>query len=313
MQAELSTLTRDAWSSAKVGAQLGTLRTVAKRVLGPDWEHRVRGLNRLRWITKYRLMRGFAADVSPPQRLAYILLDPELESYSYDLLDEGQLIRELAAALGRPAEELAGYAAETRTDPELNASLRRHIRWRMEAKRRMPLGSRLAWYVATRALKPELVAETGIHMGLGSLTLLRALQRNREDGHPGELISFDVNPRAGILVREQLREGWHRVIGNTTETLAGTLSGRPVGILFQDTQHTEENQRFEFGIALANAAPALMLVDCSGGHAPALEQLCEERGGSYHRAPMRSRSHIHPGGEFRFGLFRDAAPHGDAA
>jgi Methyltransferase domain len=279
------------------------MKAMLKQLVGPKWELRIRQLRRLRWITKYRLMRSFKTDVGVLRRLSYVLFDPELESFSFALADEPGVIAALALALGYSEHELAGYAAETHTDPELNERLARHVRWRLDFKRRMPLGSRLAGYVTTRALKPELVVETGIYMGLGSLVLLRALERNAQEGHAGELMSFDVNPLAGRLVREELRSRWHRVIGLTNATLPQALRGRRVGILFHDTAHTEETQRHEFEAALAHAAPRLLLVDGSGGYIPTLEELCRERAGSYHRVLQRSRAHVHPGGELRFAVF----------
>jgi hypothetical protein len=290
------------------GAQPGGLKSGLKRLVPADWQALAHGVSRLRWITKYRLARSFDADVGLARLLAYVVLDPELESYSFELDDESEVIGALAVALGVTEDELAGYAAETHRDPELNGLLARHVRWRFDAKRRMPLGSRVAWYLTVRALKPELVVETGIYMGLGSLALLRALQLNSQEGHPGELMSFDYSSRAGSLVRGELRQGWLRFHGPTSETLLGALEGRRVNLLFQDTPHTVENQSFEFEAALSNAAARLMLVDCSGGHSPVLADLCRERGGSYHHTPIRSRDHVHPGGEFSFALFSNAGP-----
>jgi hypothetical protein len=284
------------------------MKAMLKQLVGPEWELRIRQLRRLRWITKYRLMRSFKAEVGMPRRLAYVLFDPELESFSFELADERGVIKALAVALGCPEDELAGYAAETHRDPELNERLAHHVRWRLDFKRRMPIGSRLASYVTARALKPELVVETGIYMGLGSLVLLRALERNTQEGHPGELMSFDTNPVAGRLVREELRGRWHRVIGLTSDTLPRALRGHRVGILFHDTSHTEEIQRLEFEAALAHAAPRLVLVDGSGGYVPTLEELCQKRDGSYHRVLLRSRAHVHPGGELRFAVFETPSP-----
>jgi predicted O-methyltransferase YrrM len=274
-----------------------------KNLIGPQWRYRAHRLGRLRWLTKYRLMRKYGAEASWRTRWTYVLVDPEIESFSYRLDDEVGAVSALAAALGRPAQEFLAYAAETHQDPELNRLLWRHVRWRLDLKRRPPLGNRLAWYVLVRAFKPKLIAETGIYLGLGSLALLRALERNAGEGSPGELVSFDVVPSAGVLVREQLRPGWHRILGDTRDTLPEALAGRSVEMLFQDTPHTEENQRFEFGVALANAGPRLLLLDASGGYAPTLRALCSERGGTYHQVPMRSRAHIHPGVPISFAVF----------
>jgi len=248
-------------------------------------------------------MRSFKGNAGVLRRLSYVLFDPELESFSFELADESGVLVALAVALGCSEDELARYAAETHTDPELNERLSRHVRWRLDFKRHMPIGSRLAWYVTARALKPELIVETGIYMGLGSLVFLRALERNAEEGHPGELMSFDTNSLAGRLVRRDLRGRWHRVIGFTGTTLPPALRGRRVGILVHDTAHTEATQRLEFEAALAHAAPRLVLVDGSGGYVPTLEELCRERDGSYHRVHLRSHAHVHPGSEYRFAIF----------
>jgi Methyltransferase domain len=273
-----------------------TPRELIGRMLGPDWRFRLHRLGRFRWLTKYRLMRAYKADVTLSSRLRYVLLDPEIESFSYDVENEAEMVAGVAAALGRPAAELASYVEEVRGDPELS-------RWRRTTKRRLPIGSRLPWYLIARAEKPRVVVETGIYQGLGSLTLLRALARNAAEGHPGELISFDQVADAGALVGPHLREGWHRVIGSTRETLSGALEGREVDLMFQDTPHTEENQRFEFGAILEHAAPRLVLFDCSSGESSVLHAVAKERRGFYHAVPLRSRDHIYPGSDVTFAIF----------
>ena len=279
-----------------------------KRALGPVWVSRARRLSRLRWITKYRLMRSLGTDIGWRGRLTYVLLDPETESFSYELENRMEMIGALASALGRPQDELAAYAAEADHDPELNDVLARRVRRRVDVKHHLPLGHRLAWYVMARALQPETIVETGIYLGLGSLALLRALERNERDGSPGTLISIDANPDAGTLVPPELRAHWHLVTGLTSDRLLPGLEGRRVGLFIQDTAHTEENQRLEFDAALAYAAESITLVDASGGWAPTLRELCVERGGTYHRVPVRSRAHVYPGLDVVFGLFERATP-----
>ncbi len=213
------------------------------------------------------------------------------------------MIDGIAAALGRSTAELAGYAAEVREDAELHSQLARHLRFRFAIKHKLPLGHRLGWYVLARALRPSTIVETGIYDGLGSLALLRALELNAREGEPGELLSFDIDPRAGSVVRPALRSRWERHVGSTGMLLEPALEGREVGLMIQDTGHNEANQRFEYGLVLDHAAPTLALIDGSGGWAPALAALCEERGGSYHRVPVRPRDHIHSGVDSALGLF----------
>jgi hypothetical protein len=281
-----------------------SVKEALKCALGPEWQVRIHRLSRLRWITKYELMRTYATEVSLRHRLGYVLFDPETESFSYDVENRAELIEGLSAALGCSPSEVLAYAAEVDRDPELNALLSRHVRRRFDVKHRLPLGHRLAWYVMARALKPELIVETGIYDGLGSLALLRALERNRREGSPGELISIDSNPHAGSVVRDELRGSWHRVTGLTRERLLPAIGERRVGMLFQDTAHTDENQRFEFMAALSHSADCLLLLDGSGGLSGTLQTVAAEQGGVYHRVPVHSRNHIYPGLDVAFAVFR---------
>jgi Methyltransferase domain len=274
-----------------------------KRMLGPEWQFRAHRAARLRWLTKYRALRDLDADVGLRTKLAFVLWDPEIESYSYELEDEVAFVRELADVFGEPRARLRRFAEETRQDPELNERLARHNRWRFDVKRRPPLGHRLAWYLAVRARRPAVVVETGIYRGLGSLVLLRALERNRQEGFPGELISFDIHPAAGDLVRPELRRGWRRWIGSTQDLLPAALEGMQVEMLFQDTPHTEANQSLEFGTALEHAGERLLLIDGSGGEAPTLRRLTSEYGGWYSRVRAPSRDHVYRGSNVALGMF----------
>ncbi len=278
-------------------------KELVKRLIGPSWQRRAHRLSRLRWLNKLALVRQLDGSASLRRRVAYVLLDPETESFSYELDNEQEMIDGIAAALGRSSAELAGYAAEAREDAELHSQLARHLRFRFAIKHKLPLGHRLGWYVLARVLRPSTIVETGIYDGLGSLAMLRALERNALEGTSGELISFDIDPRAGSVVRAGLRGRWQRHVGSTGMLLEAALAGREVGLMIQDTGHDERNQRFEYGVVLAHAAPTLALIDGSGGWAPALPALCEERGGAYHRIPVRSRNHVHGGVDIALGVF----------
>ncbi len=82
-----------------------------------------------------------------------------------------------------------------------------------------------------------------------------------------------------------------------------------MGMLIQDTPHTEENQRCEFAAALAHAADPLVLIDGSGGWAHTLNEISAERGATYHRVPVRSRNHIYPGDDIIFAVFERKGSH----
>ncbi|HEY3491322.1 MAG TPA: hypothetical protein VGK43_00120, partial [Solirubrobacterales bacterium] len=185
-------------------------KTRLKEAVGPQWQARARALSRLRWFAKYRLMRRTGARLRDNFRrnLVYVLWDPELESHTYDVDNIGELADFLAAELGADRERVLGYLREPEDDPVFNEEWARRMRFRFDVKRRAQLANRLIWWGIVRTLRPELVVECGIFNGVGSLVLLRALERNRAEGSPGQLISIDSDPTMGWAVPPELEKQW---------------------------------------------------------------------------------------------------------
>lgn len=277
-----------------------TKRWVVHRV-GEHWRWRLRKLDRLRWITKARIIRSERLPILG--NLRYVLFDPELESYTYSVANVEGMLATIAGATGIPAAELSRYVTEAASDIERGSELSHRLRRRFSVKRRPQLANRLGWYVLVRALRPALAVETGIYHGLGSVVLLHALDRNADEGAPGNLISFDTSADAGWLVDRTKYKDWQHVVGFTHETLHGSLGGQRVGALFQDSDHSEEVQRLEFGAALANPEPVLLLVDASGGQTLVLEQLARERGGTYRKVVLGASDHWYQRGVLAFAVF----------
>src|SRR5271166_6157669 len=148
--------------------------------LSPTWKNRLRRLSRLRWLEKTRIVRAYGVSFREhPLRMAgYVLLDPDVGDFTYELDNQGELVEFLADALALDPAIIAGHLAEIRSEPALTRELTARVRWRPDMKRRVGLAHRVAWYAVVRAKKPRLVVETGIKHGLGSLVLLVALERN---------------------------------------------------------------------------------------------------------------------------------------
>jgi hypothetical protein len=174
----------------------------------------------------------------------------------------------------------------------------------------MPLGNRAIWYAIARTRKPKLVVETGILSGLGSLALLRALERNAAEGHEGELLSVDSDPGAGWLVPGSLHGRWSKLVGISTQVLPAALRDRAVDVFIQDSPHTYENQRAEFSIAIEHAANPVVLVDCGGGRTSALADVCRTYGTEHDQLRPQALAHIYTPSSTDVGIIRSprAAP-----
>ncbi len=274
------------------GAEAWLARRLPRR-----WRRRLLRLNRARWWTKLRILRSYGA--APWRRpwvaAAYVLLDPEVDNFTYELANAHELAPFVGAALGIDRERASALVDEARHDPLLARALRPRLCARLDAKRRLHPGRRLAWYAAVRALAPALVVETGIKDGLGSLLLLRALQRNARDGRPGQLISFDLYPDKGHLVPAELRPLWEPIFASTRTALEPALRGRRVGMLIHDSEPTYAIERFEYDVALRHAADRLVLVSGSSHQSSALRDLAGELGVEWREFRDQPRTHPSPG------------------
>ncbi len=271
------------------------MRDHLKRLMAPRWQARIRRAGRLRLISKWRNLRRY--DVSVRRRaglaLRYLLLDPEVESFTFEIENEAELVAFVSDALAVAPDRGWAWIAETYRDPELNERIGSHVPLRrLSIKRHNPPGNRLPWYLAVRALKPALVVESGILNGMGSLVLLRALAHNEMEGSPGRLVSFDPVADAGWLVPERLRGNWERH-AETTDGLERTLAGREVGVFVHDSVHDPGIQRHEFETALRHGASEMAIVDGGGLLTGVLPELARERGVEHRYFAEQPRDHIY--------------------
>jgi predicted O-methyltransferase YrrM len=165
-------------------------------------------------------------------------------------------------------------------------------------KVRPRFGRRLGWYAIARLRKPKLIAETGIHDGLGSALLLRALEINARDGVEGRLISFDPRAETGWLVPEPLRSRWEPrfVTSDDPERgLPAALEAEEVDFFIHDSEHTHAVEMFEFSAAVEHAAPGCVLLSDNAHATSALKDIAGNIGREYAFYPEKPKNHWYPG------------------
>ncbi len=253
-----------------------------------------RYVRRLRWYTKAKAVRSVGASVRA--NVPFILLDPEPANFTYELANEAELAAWVGEATGAAPADVARIFGELRRDQELSRRLAAATAGRRLWSKRLPsYGKRIGWYAIARLVAPSLVVETGVHDGLGSLLLLRALERNAEDGSDGRLVSFDVNPSAGWLVGSHPR--WELRIQPTREGLVKVLDTGPQPDMFiHDSLHTYENELFELTTAAERLGPAGVLISDNAHGTPAFAETCDRFGLARAVFCERSRGHFYPGG-----------------
>lgn len=142
------------------------------------------------------------------------------------------------------------------------------------------LHAEMLWALV-RARRPRLVVETGVCNGLSSAILLEAMAANGE----GRLISIDLpefsnpdlNPvelwegkggavvpegrRVGWLAPARLHDRWRLVLEPSQKVLEPLLAEHgPVDMFIHDSEHSYENQMFEFAAGYRALASGGLLV-----------------------------------------------------
>jgi predicted O-methyltransferase YrrM len=231
---------------------------------------------------------------TPTAAIRYLATGTELSNFTYDISNEGELAQVVAAALDTDVRTVVQYLEELRQDEwlegELGALLRDHGR-----RVRPIFGRRAGWYAAARVVRPRTAVETGVHDGLGSAVLLRALERNASEGAQGRLMSFDIVPAAGWLVPERLRSRWDLFVGDARKLLPHVLQHVEVDLFVHDSDHSYDHERFELKSVGVHASDGAVMITDNAQGGPAFEEFCVEQGAEPHVFIERPSRHFYPG------------------
>ena len=252
---------------------------------------------RVRPLPQLRILRSY--HVSPRREprlfLWFVLKGRETTNFTYDLANTGELVEFVAAALTRPVSEIAGYVREVEEDAALRSALSARLSRRKDRNPQPMFGRRVGWYCVVRALRPRLVVETGTANGLGTALLARGLRNNALAGSPGELVSFDIDPRSGWLLDESELDGVRLVVGDAKATLPETLAGRHIDLFVHDSDHTYDNERAELELAVQFGSDVLVLISDNAHATTALREICADLGIEYLFFRERPAAHFYPG------------------
>ncbi len=146
-----------------------------------------------------------------------------------------------------------------------------------------------------RAPRPKLIIEVGAHDGLGAFLLLRSLERNAEEGYPGRLVSFDVNPKAGWLVGHHPL--WDLRIESSQAGLPALIGqGATIDMFIYDGWHSYAAERADLELAADHVAGDGILLSDDAQVTHALADVCRDRTLAYFEFHEVPREHFYPGG-----------------
>lgn len=173
----------------------------------------------------------------------------EFSNYYYDITIRNR--KDLAFTVSHvtsvPLSKIESYFCEVEKNREFKDALQTFREDHYEMKdSTMEIARRIGWYAFVRAIKPRLVVETGVHHGVGALTICAALERNHEEGFKGRYIGVDINPESGTLLKKPFNNFGEVIIGDSLDCLKNITT--EIDLFINDSDHSEEYEAKEYAI-----------------------------------------------------------------
>jgi hypothetical protein len=181
--------------------------------------------------------------------LAWTWRRTENSNFYYDLTDKNilELAHFVSIVCKTEVSQAESHINEVRFDQKLNSHLRSTLANDQSMKdSNLLLGRRLGWYAMIRAMKPKLVVETGVHQGVGAVTIITALRRNSEEGFNGRYLGTDIDPEAGVLLTGEFLEHGELLYGDSIDSL-GKIQ-REIDFFINDSDHSEAYEAREYEV-----------------------------------------------------------------
>lgn len=243
-------------------------------------------------------LRAYAPSMRahPLQAVNFVLLDPELDNFTYEIANFDELSDFIASTLNQDRDAVSGYLHEIEDDTSFRKELNTRLRMRRDRKSVALYGRRIGWYCIVRCLRPRVMIETGVHDGLGSSVLLQALYRNQSEGHEGRLFGIDINPRAGWLIPDRLRDHMTLLIEDSAIAVPRIAHEQPIDVFIHDSDHRYEHELKEFQTVAEGLAPDAIVMSDNSHATTALKDFAASSGRAYAFWQERPKHHFYPGG-----------------
>ena len=219
-------------------------------------------------LVAYRAKTALGYFVGPLSNLIkWLFWSKEITNYSYDIEENNKkyLSSLIADILNVEFDTVMTYIREIEKDTELKQHIEdvtANSSLSFLADKEVKYGRRVGWYAFARALKPNIIIETGVEKGLGACVLAAALKRNKEEGYEGKYFGTDNDITAGYLFSGDYADYGSILYGDSIESL--TKFGSTIDLFINDSDHSEEYEADEYNtIANKLSEHAIVLGDNS--------------------------------------------------
>ena len=219
-------------------------------------------------LVAYRAKTALGYFVGPLSNLIkWLFWSKEITNYSYDIEENNKkyLSSLIADILNVEFDTVMTYIREIEKDTELKQHIEdvtANSSLSFLADKEVKYGRRVGWYAFARALKPNIIIETGVEKGLGACVLAAALKRNKEEGYEGKYFGTDNDITAGYLFSGDYADYGSILYGDSIESL--TKFDGTIDLFINDSDHSEEYEADEYNtIANKLSEHAIVLGDNS--------------------------------------------------
>lgn len=211
----------------------------------------------------------------PKVKQAWFSDSREITNHTYPITKRNRtyLAWLVSHVTGRSVDEIEGYFREIESDERVPRHVIERLSegpWSHASDPRFDPGRRIAWYAIARALKPDVVVESGCERGFGAVCLIAALQRNGS----GRYYGLDNNLKAGWLVSGEYAEPAKVLHGDAIETLKAF--DKPIGLFVEDARHSLEFELAEYEAIRDKLAPGAVIVSDNAHVCLALERFARK-------------------------------------
>jgi predicted O-methyltransferase YrrM len=225
-------------------------------------------------------------------------------TYRLTAINEKYLAHAVALATGATSHEALSYIEEAKSDDVLIQHILSYTKLgpdRAYSDMRADLHKRLGWYAVVRILKPQLIVETGVDKGLGTVALAAAVLKNGK----GRVVGTDINPNAGALLSGQYRTVAEIMYGDSIKSLEKLTD---IDLFINDSDHSIEYECAEYQTIVKRLSPKAIIIADNAHVGTALMDWAETNGWQFLFWKEEPQKHWYPGAGIGF-AFRPEKTH----
>ena len=168
-------------------------------------------------------------------------------------VDPHGLCSDISSAINIDEEELWKHHEEFNTDVQFHNAIEKKLQSTSERPNEIPeFGWREFLFIVVRAVKPNIMIETGSFDGLSTAAILLAMSKNNKGtlftiDLPNPRLPRDIEAKPAWIVPDYLRNRLQLKIGKSSEHLESIIEQvGEVDLFYHDSWHTYDNMMFEY-------------------------------------------------------------------